>query len=394
MTYLVECERLDHFGRGIAYIDGKITFISNFLPEEKANIKIIENKKNYNIGQIISLKKESKDRIKPTCEILNCGCALKHLNYQKQLEFKENKVKDIINRYTKLNPKINKIIKSENQNGYRNKITLKVNNHLGYHENKTNNFIPIKKCELAKEKINELIKILNKQDLTNTKEIVIKSFDETMIIIKGKLDIEPLKNITDSIYLNDELVHGKPFITTKINDLNFLISSDSFFQVNDEVVEKLYNKVLEYAGDDYNSKVLDLYSGTGTISLILAKKFKQVIGIEINKDAVKCANENKKINDIKNASFICGDVSNNLDKLKADIIVVDPPRSGLSKKAVDDILKINPNRLIYISCDPMTLARDINILKDKYDIIEMTPADMFPNTYHVESITLLQKKQQ
>ena len=388
----VKCDRLDHFGRGICFIDGKIVFVNNLLPDEEAYIEIIKNKSKYSVGKIISLESMSKDRTIPNCPYMNCGCALKHLKYEKQLEFKEKKVFDIIKRYGKINPKINKIISSEKIYNYRNKVTLKVNGGVGYFENDTNNIIKIDKCFLVSDRVNKIINVLNSLDLSEVNDIIIKDFDEVMIIVNGKLDIKPLFPLADSIYVDNKLLYGGEFVHSKIKDLTFNISKDSFFQVNSGMIEKLYDIAIGYLGHDKNKKVLDLYCGTGTIALLLSKYFKEVIGVEINKEAIHCANLNKKTNNIDNVNFICGDVSLLAKDLAADYIVVDPPRSGLSKEGVLDILKITPEKIVYISCDPMTLARDLRILSTNYDVKEITPVDMFPNTYHVECVCLLERR--
>ena len=390
--FVVKCERLDHQGRGIVKINGKTTFVDNLLPGEEAIIKIIDDKKKFSVGKIKKLNTESLDRVKPKCPYLNCGCTLKHLKYEKQLEYKEEKVKDILKRYGDINSDIKPIVYSQSVNGYRNKITLKVDDYVGYYHNHSNDFIMINRCELVSEKVNELIKIINNLNLTKVKEIVIKEFDGLMLYIKGDMDVKPLYSYVDSIYLNDEFVYGKEYLTTKLNDLKFIVSKEAFFQVNKNTTEKLYQKAIEYCGKDLNKNVLDLYCGTGTISLLLSK-FKNVTGIEINKEAIKCANENKKLNNIDNVNFICGDVSEKIENFKnIDIIVVDPPRSGLTEKAIKDIIKINPQTMVYISCDPMTLARDLKILNQNYNILEVTPVDMFPNTYHVENVAKLERR--
>ncbi|MBR3362735.1 MAG: class I SAM-dependent RNA methyltransferase [Bacilli bacterium] len=386
----LKCERLDHFGKGICYHNGKIVFVKNLLPEEEAEIKIIVNKKNYSEGKIINLTKQSPNRIIPKCPYENCGCNLKHLKYEKQLIFKEEKVKDIIKRYTKTNTKINHIVPCPKQNNYRNKITLKSNGKLGYHKEKSNDIISITKCELVSSNVNKIITILNTLDLSKVKEIVMKEFDEIMLSITGTIDIEPLKNIVNSIYVNNKLVHGNEFIETNILETKFKILPNSFFQVNKHMISKLYEIVLNYAGKNKNQKVLDLYCGTGTMTLLLSKYFKEVTGIEINEESIKCANINKELNNIKNVKFICEDASK-LKDLKADIIIVDPPRSGLTNEGIKDILNINPTKIIYVSCDPMTLARDLKTLNEKYEIKEITPVDMFPNTYHVECVCLLER---
>lgn len=391
MKHEVKCLRLDDKGRGIVKINDKITFIPNLLPNEEAIVKIITNKKRYAEGKLLKLIKESDDRVKPKCTYQNCGCHLNHLNYQKQLEYKQNKVKEILKKFGNINPKINDIVYDNSINHYRNKITLKVNNKVGYFSNHTNDFIPINRCELVSEKVNNLIEVLNKEDLSNVKEITIKDFNELMVIIKGNMDITNIEQYVDTIYINEKLIKGEKYTQTTLKNLTFKISKDSFFQVNKNMTEKLYEIAINYLEKDKEKTVLDLYCGTGTISLFLSKYFKKVIGIEINKEAVKCANINKELNKINNVEFICGDASKEIKKLKADKIIVDPPRSGLTKEGISDILKINPETLVYISCDPITLARDLKILNEKYNILEVTPVEMFPNTFHIENVVKLKR---
>lgn len=390
---LVKCEKLDYFGRGLSHILGKIIFVPNLLPNEEALVKIVLDKKKYMVGEIIKLVKKSDDRIVPKCSYENCGCAIKCLNYPKTLEFKKDKVTEILKRYGNLENVIKEIVPSDNIYGYRNKITLKVKGgKIGYFKNGTNELIEIKRCEISSEKSNKIIEVLKKCDLSKVCEIIIKDFGEVMIIIKGDMDIEVLKPLTTSIYMNDRLVYGNENIIAQLGDFKFYVSKDSFFQVNTEIALKLYNKVLEYLDNSSGKSILDLYSGTGTISLFLSKHFNEVTAIEINEEAVRCAFLNKELNKISNVKFICGDVSKEIHNLKADNIVVDPPRSGLTIDGINDILKINPERLIYVSCDPMTLARDLKMLGENYEVKEVTLFDMFPWTYHVESVCLLIRK--
>ncbi len=390
---LVKCERLDHFGRGIGRVLGKIIFVPNLFPLEEALVKIVLNKKKYMVGEVIQLIKKSSDRIESNCPYESCGCSLKSIKYEKTLEFKKNKVINILKKYGDLENVVKEIFSSDNIYGYRNKISLKVKGgKLGYFKNGSNELIEINRCAIASKKSNEIIKVLNECDLSKACEIIIKDFGEVMIIINGDMNIELLKPFSDSIYMNDKLVYGKENVIAHLGDLKFYVSKDSFFQVNMNIALKLYNKVLEYL--DSGDNVLDLYCGTGTISLFLSKYFDRVIGIEINEEAVRCANLNKKLNHISNAEFICGDASKKIHHLKfqADSIVVDPPRSGLTSDGINDILKINPKKLVYVSCDPMTLARDLKLLKSNYEVKEVTLFDMFPWTYHVESVVLCIKK--
>ena len=390
---LVNCVRLDDFGRGIGYVLGKIIFVPNLLPNEEALVKIVLNKKKYMVGEIGEIIKKSDDRIETRCPYEKCGCALKSLNYEKTLEFKKNKVINILKRYGNLENVVREIIPSANIYNYRNKITLKVRDgKIGYFKNETNELIEINRCEIASEKSNKIIKILNENDLSKVSEVTIKDFGEVMVIIKGNMNISKLKPLVDSIYMNDELVYGRENIIASLGDFKFYVSKEAFFQVNMDVALKVYLKVLNYLDD--GKKVLDLYCGTGTISLFLSKYFDEVLGIEINEEAVRCANLNKKLNNISNAEFICGDASKEIHHLKfqADSIVIDPPRSGLSLDGINDILNIALQRLVYVSCDPMTLARDLKILKSNYEVKEVTLFDMFPLTYHVESVVKLEKK--
>lgn len=387
---LVKCEKLDNFGRGIVKINNKIMFVKNLLPGEEAYIIKTLDKKNYMEGKIIEIIKKSPDKVEGKCKNEDCGCDLKHLKYSKQLEYKEEKLRNIFLKFLNMDNIVNHIIYGNKNWNYRNKVTLKVKGKCGYYKNKTHDFVPIERHELANEKINKIISLLNEENLSNVTEIVIKAYDEIMIAITGKMNIDNLKKHADSIYMNNICVYGKKYVYNHINNLKFLVGSEAFFQVNNEITEKLYKEVLNNID---GNNVLDLYCGTGTISLFLAQKVKNVLGIEINKDAVECANMNKKINNINNVNFICGDASKEIDKLsfKPDCIVVDPPRAGLTKQAIGDILKISPKKIIYVSCDPVTLARDIKML-NKYEVIKVTPFDMFPQTHHVECVSVLCRK--
>ena len=217
-----------------------------------------------------------------------------------------------------------------------------------------------------------------------------------MINFIGQINISTLKeklsSYISSIYLNDKLVFGSNTIIDSLGDYKFNISPKSFFQVNHNQTINLYNQVKTYLGKN-NNEVLDLYCGTGTIGIYVSENCKKITGIELNKSAVIDAIENVKLNNLTNAEIKQGDVGTLLDEKNTyDAIIVDPPRSGLDKKTRETLLKIKSNKLIYISCDPITLARDINDLKEIYEIIDITLFDMFPNTYHVESLVLMELK--
>lgn len=359
----------DHHGRGMAKINDKIVFIPNTMIGEKVKIKITKNKKNYMEGKVIEYIEENKNRVKNLCPYYEkCGgCDILHIPYNEQLLYKENKIKNIVSRYLKDDIHINNIVKSDKQFNYRNKVTLHTNNNkIGYYEKNSNNIIPINNCLLLNPTLNNYIKTIDK---TN----------EKLVLRTNGIDI--LDDNNSSIIKN-------------IGKYKYLVSLKSFFQVNDNVTYKLYEKIKEYCNSTKEDTILDLYCGTGTIGIYLSEYCNKVLGIEINKQAIIDANKNKDLNNINNIEFIAEDVSKIINKIKfkPSIIVVDPPRAGLDEKTIKEIIKINPNKLIYVSCDPMTLVRDLNILKYYFNIKEITPFDMFPNTYHVESVVLMNRK--
>ena len=394
----------DYMGRGIARIDGIVTFISGALLDEIVELKITKSNKKFNEGEVVKVIKKSKDRIEPICPYYNkCGgCDLMHMNYNAQLDFKRNKVITTLKKFAKLDIKVNNIIPADEIYNYRNKITFHVNNDIGFFKKKTNEFVHIDSCYICDERISKLLVQLKKLDLTNIKNITIrcsKNIQELMLIIEADedLDISKIKGV-DSIYLlkNSKYIlkYGNKNIAEKMNDLVFYISPSAFFQVNTHQAIKLYDKVKEYAALNGNETLLDLYCGTGTISLYLSNSCKKVYGIEINEDAIKDANINKEKNKIKNAEFYCLNANQFLNKIKdkIDVLVVDPPRGGLDNKTIDSILKLKPNRMIYVSCDVSTLARDLKLLSEEYQVLEITPVDMFPNTCHVENVCVLERR--
>lgn len=397
----VKIERLDHQGRGISKVNGITTFIPNSLPGEEVDIEIIQNKKNYKIGTIKKYVKKSDLRINPICPHYDkCGgCDLQHMNYLNQLKFKYEKVKNIISRFTSIDVSKVKEILYSYELYYRNKATFQVNNKIGFFNKKSNEIVSVEKCHIVSNKINDVLNILNGCDLDGIEKIVVRTNDiDTMVIIKSSIisnEIrEKLKRYSIIKYNKKyEFLNGNKYIKDRIGNYQFLISPDSFYQVNSKVVKKLYDKVLEYLNPNGNEKILDLYSGTGTIGIYVSKFVQKVISVEINKYAVNDAKLNAKINNVNNIEFICDDVANVIDKFNnIDSIIVDPPRAGLDDKTISYLKKISSNKIIYISCDVMTFARDLEKLSDMYDVIEITPVDMFPNTSHVECVCVLKRR--
>lgn len=392
---IVKIDNLSHDFKGITRVNNKVTFVSDTIPGEIVDIKIINEKKSINEGKVISYIETSDDRTISECPFFDkCGgCDIGYIEYSKQLRHKKDIVMDIMKRYANIdiNPDI---ISNDKIYGYRNKITLRINKgKLSLVEGGTNNLVNVDRCLLVNDNINDVIKLLCDINLDEINEVVIKGTKEIMVIVRGKILksklIDLLKLKVSSIILNDEVIYGDGYVMIDIDGICYAVYPNSFFQVNTDMISKLYGKVLDYAGK--GESLLDLYCGAGTIGIFLANNFKSVIGIEINKDAVLGANLNKEINNVKNISFECKNV-NEISKINIDTVVVDPPRGGLDKITINKLLTGNIKKIIYVSCNPLTLARDINILKDKYNLVDMTLFDMFPNTKHVECVSLLSLK--
>ena len=364
----VKIEKLDSFGRGISHINSKICFIENALPNEIVEIEITKEKSKYQEAKVINYIETSKDRIEVDCPYYNkCGgCNLRHLSYEKENEYKENKVKELLKHIGNIDIKINNIVYGEEYN-YRNKVTLhNSNNKIGYYEKNTRNIIPIDKCLLLDEKINNSIDKIK----TNDKEIIIRTSNDS----------------------NEILFNEDKFIITNIGNKKYYLSKDSFFQINKFITKDLYDLVRKGIKKRYNN-CLDLYCGIGSIGIYISDLVNNVIGIDYNLSNIEDANKNKELNNIENISFICDKVENRIDSFKdIDLIIVDPPRSGLDNKTKRYLKEINPETIIYVSCDPATLSRDLNDLIDYYNIKEITPVNMFPRTYHVESVSVLSRR--
>lgn len=390
MCMIVKIDKLSHDLRGITKIDNKITFIPKTLPKEVVNIRITKQKKKFNEGCLTTIIEESKDRVKYICPYYDIcgGCDTGHILYSKSIMYKKDMVVDIFKRYCDMDVDMDIVYDDDNIYNYRNKITLRVND--GKLALVGESLVNIDYCYLVNDNINKVIGILNGICLDGIDEVIIRGTDEIMVIIKGNIDndklIQILKDNVSSIFINGVKVFGNDYIMISVGNYRYAVYPDSFFQVNSKMISRLYDKVLEFAGR--GDKLLDLYCGAGTIGIYLANNFNSVRGIEQNESAIKGANLNKGINDIKNISFVCEKASD-INEIVEDVVVVDPPRSGLDSTTIKRILDSRIERLIYVSCNPITLARDINILKNKYNLVGMSLFDMFPNTSHAECVCLL-----
>lgn len=398
----VKIEKLDHFGRGICYIDGKICFVENTLPGEDVKIKINLEKKKYILGRVKDFYSVSSDRVDDVCPYKDkCGgCDLSHLSYKKENEYKCLKVKEILKKYADVDEVLVEDVSFGEEYNYRNKITLHGDhNIIGYYKKNSNDIVPINKCLLVDEKINHIINVINMMSSDNEyKDIIIRvsnDSEEVLISITGKVKgYEVLEDLCDSLIINNEVVKGERTIMSFIGEKRFIISDKGFFQVNKTLTERLYNEVLNIVKEVKPKKVLDLYCGCGTIGIYISDYVDEVVGVEVFKESIDNAKKNKKLNNCNNIRFICDKVENVIDNIKdnTDLVIVDPPRGGLDTTSVNVLLSMNVNNLVYVSCDPVTLARDIKLLKEKYDVISIKPFNMFSRTYHVECVCLLKAK--
>ena len=385
--YDVVIESVDDMGNGVTRINNIVVFVPYTLSNEKVKIKIVNVSKRFAVGKVIEFITKSDKRCEVKCHCYNeCGgCNFLHINFDDEKNIKINYINKLFN--------INiESVLTNNEYNYRNKATFHIKDgKIGYYSEKTNDIVEFNNCLLLDNRINDIYNYLKMSDLNGIFEVIIRvTTKDTMVIFKGeKYDINGLINnfnIT-SIYLNDKLIYGESYIIEEIDNIKYSIYPNSFFQVNKDNMKIMYDKAREYAG--YGNNLLDLYCGTGTIGIYLKDNFKHIDGIEINNVSIKNANINKKINNINNIDFVCGDASiakNN----NYDVIIVDPPRSGLSKKVINFLDNSNAKRIVYISCNPKTLRRDIDLLNN-YSMVKLEIINMFNKTKHIESIMVLER---
>ncbi|MBQ7031147.1 MAG: class I SAM-dependent RNA methyltransferase [Bacilli bacterium] len=396
----VEVIKFDNSGRGIGYLNDKIIFIPKTVPGDIVDVEIVLEKKNYLEGRLVEVITPSKLRQKPICPYFNeCGgCDLMHISLSESLEYKLNKVNDILKR-NKIDYEVTKIIKSECPYNYRDKVTFKiVDGKIGFFQTDTHKLVEINYCYLCKDAINNVIKDIHTLNIKNGEVIIRCNYNDELLLslnTQDKIDnIETLINEHKIVGIvnNDKCIYGEDYFIDKINDYLFKVSYNSFFQVNPYICSELFKLIEKYT--DKSNNVLDLYCGVGTLSIVASMNAKNVLGVEINSNAIIDANLNKTLNKRNNVDFICEDTKNILNKITSDFdtIILDPPRSGVVQKVLNKIMEVNPDKIIYVSCDPNTLARDLKLLEEKYIISNFKLLDMFPETEHNESIVVLEKK--
>lgn len=439
-----ECTDLTHDGQGVVKIDNFTYFAKGMLTGERGRLKVIKVLKNYGIARLIELEVTSKYRIDPKCSVFRpCGgCQLQHLNPQGQMIYKTKRVKDCLERIGNCKVAVNDCIMMEKPWHYRNKVQMPVGvkgNHLvtGFYKQKSNEIIPCENCYIQNELSNQItnrvkelmeeFKIYPYDKLAhqgNIKHILTKHgyhTDEVMLVLisyRNKIkDIDKLVEIitkefpmiktviqninhrTDNVILGEQevILFGNGYIYDTLLGNKYKISLKSFYQVNPIQVEKLYSKAIEFAGLSKEDIVLDAYCGIGTITLSVAKYVKKVYGVEIVETAIDDAKNNAVLNNISNAEFKCSDAGKYMLELvnqdqHLDVVFVDPPRKGCSTEFLDNLIQAEPKKIIYISCDVATQARDIKYLQEfGYHADVCQPVDMFPHTTHIENIVRLSK---
>lgn len=445
--YIVEIIDNGFQGEGIAKIEGFTIFIPNAIKGEKAKILIVKVLTSHAFGKIIEVIEPSKFRIESDCATYKrCGgCSLRHIKYEETLKMKQNAVQSLVNKTLKTKIQVQETLGMENPYHYRNKaqypigINKEAKPVMGVFANRTHEIIPIHKCLIQNEQTEKLAKFVfdfivkNKISIYNEKtgkglvrHIVTKIGIKTnqimcVLVINGrempkekelveeiKAEFPSVKSIIKNIntkntnvILGDKNIdlYGNGYIEDKLGNYTFKISPLSFYQVNPVQAEKLYLLGIDGANITKKDVVFDLYCGIGTISLFMSKFAKKVYGIEIVEEAVAAAKENAVINQVDNVDFIAGDVEKVLDDfvnakgIIPEIIMVDPPRRGLDNTTIDNILNVKPKRLVYISCNPATLVRDLAKLEELYDVKSIKPVDMFPFTSHVECVALMGRKE-
>ncbi|MBU5485183.1 23S rRNA (uracil(1939)-C(5))-methyltransferase RlmD [Clostridium sp. MSJ-11] len=442
--YIVDITGFASEGQGVAKVQDFTIFISGAIKGEKCKIKVVKVNKNYAFGKIVEIIEYSPYREEPICHIYNqCGgCQMQHLSYEGQLEFKKQKVQDVMKRIGKIDVEVEPVMGMKEPYRYRNKVQLPVGReneeiHIGFYAERSHKIINMDNCHIQDEIGDKAVKLMRewitKYNIETYNEekhkgiirhiMIRKAFrtGEVMVVVVTRGEELPYKNEFVDIMiknipglvsiiqnvnkdktnvvlgLKNKTLWGKDSIVDYIGKYKFNISPLSFFQVNPAQTEILYEKALEYAELKGEEVVFDAYCGTGTISLFLSEKAKKVYGVEIIPEAIENAKINTRENGVNNAEFIVGKSEEVIPELiqrgiKADVVVVDPPRKGCERSLLEAMAKMSPQKIVYVSCDPATLARDLGILEELgYKTEKVQPVDMFPQTAHVETIVLIQR---
>lgn len=437
-----KCVDLSFEGKGVVKLSYGVVFVDGLFPGEEAEIEILYKRAGSYFGKVSRLISKSPDRIQPRCGVCTAcgGCQFQQLGYQAQLKYKTEKVKSALKRHLGKDIEVLPTIGMNDPYNYRNKIQVPIgrdpHGHIvsGFYRSGTHKIIPVDNCAIEDKRASKIVQVIKElmkefhydpyNEDTRTglvRHVLIRTsyhYKDIMVTLVTTRDafggrnnfvkalvskcpgikcvVQNINSRDTNVILGEKerVLFGTGEIKDSILGVDFLISSKSFFQVNPIQVEKLYEKACNFAEISKNDRVFDAYCGIGTISLIASKYAKEVVGVEIVKEAIKDANKNAKLNGITNAKFICGDAGLELEKLVNDgetfsCVMIDPPRKGIDQKFIDSLLRIKPEKVVYVSCEPETLARDLAILSAAYEIKNVQPVDMFPMTFHVETVVSL-----
>ena len=439
------CVDLSFEGKGVFKSKDEVVFVDNMFPGEEGEVEVTYKRNGALFGKVKKLNKVSKDRIEPRCKVCSScgGCCFQQLSYQAQLEYKTNKVKEQFKKIAKMDVKVNPCIGMDNPYFYRNKIQMpfgkdnKGNPYCGFYKANSHIIVPIETCYIEDERavhildaIKKLLKSFKIEPYNEDerwgilRHVLIKtSFykKEIMVVLVTSIDSFPSRNnfvkalikqcpeittVTQNINSRstnvilgekERVLYGKGYIEDTLCGVNFQISSKSFYQTNPIMTEKLYSYAIEKANLTKEDIAFDAYSGIGTIGLIASKNAKEIISVELVSQAVKDGIRNAKRNNITNFRMYNDDASSFMVKMASnkqsvDVLFMDPPRKGSDQRFLDALIKLKPKRVVYVSCDPTTLARDVAYISKSYEIKDIQPFDMFPQTFHTENVCLLTLK--
>ncbi|GIO27991.1 23S rRNA (uracil(1939)-C(5))-methyltransferase RlmD [Ornithinibacillus bavariensis] len=446
-TITLRFEDLTHEGNGVGKIDGYPLFVPYGLPGEEATVKVVKVNKNFGFGKLLEVKNPSPERVEPPCDVFyKCGgCQIQHMSYNLQLAMKQQQVKNVMHKIAHLDHvPVHPTIGMEDPWRYRNKVSIPVGEKdgeliTGFYQMRSHQIIDDMDTCVVQEDLNDRMveavrRIANRVGIEAYDEkshtgvlrhIMVRTGQETketMIVLITRTKNLPhvdefIRELTETypnvksiihninpartnVILGDQtkVLWGQEYIYDSIGQVRFAISAKSFYQVNPTQTKRLYEKALEYAAINEEDTVIDAYCGIGTISLFLAQKAKKVYGVEVVPEAIADAKVNAKLNGMTNVEFAVGTAEEVMPRwkeegLRPDVIVVDPPRRGCDEGLLNAMIEMGPKRIVYVSCNPSTLARDLRILEDGgYETKEVQPVDMFPQSMHIESVVWLERR--
>lgn len=443
-TYSLKCVDLSIEGKGVCKLDGLVIFVPAMYPGDEGEVEIDYKRNGQYYGKVKKLTTLSENRIQPKCKVCSAcgGCVFQPYAYQAELDYKTKKVKEQIQKYAEINVKVNPTIGMENPEYYRNKVQVpfgvdeKGKAFFGFYKEGTHVIVPRKECFIEDDRANRLLvkltKIINDLHIAPYVEatdtgvlryaMIRTSYykKELMLVLVTKEAYFPKKNLLverierdcpevtclvqnvngqkTNVILGKRFynLYGPGYIEDYLCGIKFKISAESFYQTNPIMTEVLYKTAMDFAKLGKNDVVLDAYSGIGTIGLIAAKQVKKVISVELVEEAVKDAVKNAKMNHITNFEAYNDDATAFINRMakrheQLDVLFMDPPRKGSTEKFISAALFLEPKKIVYVSCNPLTLARDLKQLKKKYNVVKVQPVDEFGRSHHVETVVLLSK---